>query len=159
MNVVYINPGHDTGGSGWAMKAAFDAEAPDWTARAICRTETYLHYPIDIVWKPRDRGRRMVDLPYRRRSLEEQYQAADVIHVRNHFGDYDRLAKLYGPKPVVVHYHGSRFRGDPNRHIREQRKRGAIGIVSTLDLWLLAPDDLTWLPAPYNLDELASLRP
>lgn len=143
MNVLIIAWAWDTGGQGGRIAQAF-AEEQGWNVRSMAKSNAYMAYPVD--------------LPYRRRSLEEQYQACDVIHVRNHFGDYDRLAKLYGPKPVVIHYHGSKFRGDPNRHIVEQRKRGAIGVVSTLDLWLLAPDDLEWLPAPYNLDQLASLR-
>ena len=98
------------------------------------------------------------DLPYRRELAEEQYQAADVVHVRNHFEEYDRLAAKFGPKPVVLHLHGTRYRGNPNATLREMRKRGAVGIVSTLDLWLLAPDDTVWLGAPYNVDELAALR-
>lgn len=143
MNVLVISWAWDTGGQGHRIAAAF-ADDPDWNVRSMAQSSAYMAYPVD--------------LPYRRRSLEEQYQAADVIHVRNHFGDYDRLAKLYGPKPVVIHYHGSRFRANPNRHIAEQRKRNAIGVVSTLDLWLLAPEDTVWLPSPYNVDELQELR-
>lgn len=143
MNVLVVSWAWDTGGQGHRIAQAF-AEEPDWNVRSMAQSRAYMAYPVD--------------LPYRRPSLEDQYQAADVIHVRNHFGDYDRLAKLYGPKPVVIHYHGSRFRANPNRHIVEQRKRGAIGVVSTLDLWLLAPDELEWLPAPYDVDALASLK-
>lgn len=99
-----------------------------------------------------------VDLPYRRPSLEEQYQACDVIHVRNHFADYDTLAAKFGPKPVVYHAHGTKYRSDPNRWIREARKRNAIVLVSTLDLWLLNPTESTWLPAPYDVDALRAMR-
>lgn len=143
MNVLIVAWAWDTGGQGGRIAQAF-ADEPDWNVRSMAKSNAYMAYPMD--------------LPYRRRALEEQYQACDVIHVRNHFGDYDRLAAKYGAKPVVIHYHGSRFRADPNRHIVEQRKRGAIGVVSTLDLWLLAPDDLEWLPAPYNVDGLRSMR-
>jgi hypothetical protein len=143
VNVLVISWAWDTGGQGSRIAEAFVDER-DWNVRSMAHSNAYMAYPVD--------------LPYRRRSLEEQYQAADVIHVRNHFGDYDRLAKKYGAKPVVIHYHGSRFRANPNRHIVEQRKRGAIGVVSTLDLFLLAPDDLQWLPAPYDVDQLQRLR-
>jgi hypothetical protein len=143
VNVLVISWAWDTGGQGSRIAEAF-VDEPDWNVRSMAHKDAYMHYPVD--------------LPYRRRSLDEQYQLADVIHVRNHFGEYDRLMKAYGPKPVVIHYHGSRFRANPNRHIVEQRKRGAIGVVSTLDLFLLAPDDLQWLPAPYDVDELQRLR-
>jgi hypothetical protein len=143
VNVLIVSSAWDTGGQGVRIAEAF-AEEPDWNVRSMAKADSYMNYPVD--------------LPYRRRALEEQYQACDVIHVRNKFDEYDRLAAKYGPKPVVIHYHGSRFRADPNRHIVEQRKRAAVGIVSTLDLWLLAPDDLEWLPAPYSVDQLQSLR-
>src|SRR6185369_16504535 len=42
--------------------------------------------------------------------------------------------------------------------LAEQRRRRAIGLAATLDLYLMAPDDLTWAPALYDLDWLASLR-
>ena len=109
----------------------------------MAKARTYLAYPVD--------------LPFRRQSLEKQYQRADVIHVRNDFGYYDQLAAKFGPKPDVIHYHGTAFRSDPSRLIREQRARGAIGLVSTLDLYLLAPDDLEWLAAPYDVDWLAGM--
>jgi hypothetical protein len=133
----------DTGGQGIRIVEAFRKHSPDWDVRSMAKTASYMNYGVD--------------LPFRKRVLEDLYPKCDVIHVRNSFEEYDRLAKLFGPKPVVIHYHGSRFRGDPERHIAQQRERGAIGIVSTLDLYLLAPDDLEWLPAPYSVDWLASM--
>ncbi len=141
MKVLLIGD-FDTGGQGVRIVKAFQDD-PDWEVRSMAKTASYMAYGTD--------------LPYRRRVMEEMYPECDVIHVRNHFADYDRLAKMFGPKPVVIHYHGTRFRGDPHRHLAQQRERNAIGIVSTLDLWLLAPDELTWMPAPYEVDWLASL--
>lgn len=109
----------------------------------MSKDRTYLDYPVD--------------LPYRRSSLEEHYQRADVIHARNRFDDYDRLAAKFGPKPVVLHVHGTLFRSDPNRFVRQARERHAPLIVSTLDLWTLAHES-EWLPAPYDLDALMELR-
>ena len=131
----------DTGGQGIRIKRAFDKHS-DWEVRSMA-PGTWINYPAD--------------LPWRKRTAEELYQVSDVIHVRNDFRLYDRLAEKYGPKPVVIHYHGSKFRGDPHRFLREQRARGAIGIVSTLDLYLIAPDELEWLPAAYDVDWLAAL--
>lgn len=140
MNVVAVSSSVDIGGQGWRIAEAFRNVA-DWTVRAMSKASSYIAYPVD--------------LPYRKSHLEELYQACDVFHARINFNDYDRLAKKFGPKPVVIHYHGSAFRGDPHRYLRLQRERGAIGIVSTLDLWLIAPDELEWLPAPYDVDAFA----
>lgn len=142
MKVLIVASANDTAGQGIRIKQAFD-KLTDWTVRTMAKVPTYMGYPID--------------LPYRKVSLEEQYQACDVIHVRNRFDTYDQLAAKFGPKPVVIHYHGTLFRGNPEHFLAQQRERKAVGIVSTLDLWLLAPDELEWLPAVYDIDWLASL--
>lgn len=98
------------------------------------------------------------DLPFRRGELDELYQACDVFHARLNFGLYDQLAAKHGPKPVVLHCHGSAYRSDPNRLIREAIERGATILCSTLDLYLLAPDISVWCPAPYDVDELMEIR-
>lgn len=139
-----VSPSYDIGGQGARLKQAFDHHGGDWGLRSMVKDHSYLAYPTD--------------LPFRRPHLEELYQACDVFHARLDFGLYDQLAAKFGPKPVVIHHHGSKFRANPNRFIREQRQRGAIGIVSTLDLWLLAPNDLIWLPAPYDVNWLAGFR-
>ena len=144
LRVLLLSSTFDTGGQGWRITEAFRRVAPDWIVRSMAKIATYIAYPVD--------------LPFRRAHLDELYQQADVIHCRNDFREYDRCAEKYGPKPVLIHYHGSKFRADPNRHIAVQRAHNAIGLVSTLDLWLLAPDDLEWLPAPYHVDWLESLR-
>ncbi len=142
MNVLLLIGTFDIGGQGIRIKRAFD-RIPGWTVHTVS-VPSYHAYPTD--------------LPLRMKQLEELYQASDVIHVRVDFSPYDRLAARHGPKPVVIHHHGSRFRADPHRFIREQRERGAVGIVSTLDLWLLAPNDTVWLGAPYDVDALAAMR-
>ncbi len=134
----------DIGGQGARAVAAFHKHGAAWTLRSMVKERQYMAYAVD--------------LPYRRPSLDEQYQACDVIHVRNHFTDYDMLAAKFGLKPVVIHYHGTKFRSNPQHYLRQQRERGAIGIVSTLDLYLLAPDHLEWLPAPYDVDALGAMR-
>ena len=133
MKVFIVSDVQDTGGQGVRIKEALEREG--WQVRSMA-PPTWINYPAD--------------LPFRKKSAEEMYQWCDVIHVRNSFTLYDQLAEKYGPKPVVVSYHGTKFRGNPNYYLREQSRRGAIGMASTLDLWLLSPDDLEWLPAPYD---------
>lgn len=141
---VLIVGDFDTGGQGIRIVEAFRKHSPDWDVRSMARAAQYMNYGTD--------------LPYRKRVLDEKYPQCDVIHVRNHFGEYDQLAKKHGPKPVLIHYHGTRFRGNPDAHLAQQRERGAIGVVSTLDLWLLAPEELEWLPSPFDVDWLATWR-
>lgn len=134
----------DTGGQGIRIVEAFRKHSPDWDVRSMAQTAMYMAYGTD--------------LPYRKRVMDEMYPECDVIHVRNHFEDYDRLAAKFGPKPVLIHYHGSKFRGNPAFYLRQQRERKAVGVTSTLDLWLLAPDELEWLPSPFDVDALMEIR-
>lgn len=143
MNVLVVAGSFDIGGQGYRIAEAFQ-KCSDWNLRAMSKVAGYLSYPTD--------------LPFRKQRLEELYQECDVFHARVNFKLYDQLAAKFGPKPVIIHYHGSAFRADPHRYLRDQRARNAIGIVSTLDLWLLAPDELTWLPAPYDVDWLEATK-
>lgn len=142
MKVLIVASANDTAGQGIRIKQAFD-KLTDWEVRTTAKVDTYMHYPTDV--------------PYRRAMLDQLYQECDVIHVRNRFDEYDRLAEKFGPKPVVIHYHGTLFRGNSELFLAQQRKRGAVGIVSTLDLWLLAPGELEWLPAPYDVAALEAM--
>jgi len=144
MNVILISSTFDIGGQGHRIVQAFRHLAPDWVVRSLVKVQSYLGYPID--------------LPFRRATLEEQYQAADVIHVRNDFAYYDQMAAKFGPKPVLIHHQGTAYRSDPNRHIRERIAHNAIGLVSTLDLWLLDPEGTEWLPAPIDVNAMQELR-
>lgn len=143
MNVLMVSASFDVGGQGVRWVEAFRRFAPDWLLRSMVKVTSYLAYPVD--------------LPFRRKELERLYLECDVFHARLDFAQYDQMAAKFGPKPVIIHHHGTKFRGNPNRFLREQRQRNAIGVVSTLDLWLLAPDELIWLPAPYDVDALATM--
>lgn len=144
MFALWIASGPDTGGQGSRAVKAFQRYGDGWEVRSVAKDRQYMAYEVD--------------LPFRRDSLEELYQKADVIHVRNRFDEYDRLAAKCGRKPVVIHYHGSLFRSDPHKFLRHQRERNAIGVVSTLDLYLISPEELEWLPSPFDVDELAAIR-
>jgi hypothetical protein len=136
-----LNASHvaDTGGNGIRTARAFD-KLSDWTYRSTCRTTNYLAYPRDLPWD---------------QALEE-WRAADVVHVRDGF-QAEQLLRAPG-RPTVIHQHGTQFRRKARELLREQRRRRAIGLAATLDLYLMAPDDLTWAPALYDLRWLASLR-
>jgi hypothetical protein len=142
VKVLIAAGANDTGGQGWRIVQAF--RDTGWEVRSMAKVPTYMNYPVD--------------LPFRKRLLEELYEWCDVMHVRNRFDLYDKLASKFGRKPVVIHFHGSLLRGNPEYWVKEVQKRGATALVSTLDLWLLAPDLFTWLPAPYDVDELEELR-
>ena len=143
MNILILSGAADTAGQGFRIVQAFRKHAPDWNVRSMAKDRQFMAYEQD--------------LPFRRKQLEELYQACDVIHVRNRFDLYDQLAAKYGPKPIVLHVHGTLYRGDPNRFIREARDRGAVVACSTLDLWLLNPTESVWMPAPYDVDALEAM--
>jgi hypothetical protein len=140
MMALLLTSGPDIGGQGIRMVEAFHDD-PEWEVRSMAQQMQYMAYGVD--------------LPYRKALAAEMYQKADVIHVRLRFDIYDQLAAKFGPKPVVIHHHGSLYRADPARHIREAKKRNAIVLVSTLDLWLLYPEESVWLPSPFDVDALS----
>lgn len=148
MRVVFINPGHDTAGAGYAFKAAFDAVTTDWEARAICRTQTYLDYPTDIVWDARFNNRRT------RRLVDETVAAADVVHAMNSprpLGWFD----FRPDQVIVVHHLGSNFRREPEATSAVCREYGAVEVTDSIDLLF---DHVGWLPVPADLGVLSELR-
>jgi hypothetical protein len=139
--VRVLNIGNtDLGGDGIRTKWAFDRHAPGWRYDVAMRNRNYIDYPADR--------------PFAEAS--GLAQDADVIHARNSF----RSARMAGGlgKPLVIHHHGTRLRNRPADVLAEQRAHRAVGLAATLDLCQLAPEELEWLPAPYDLDFLASLR-
>ena len=142
MKIASIHSGQDTGGQAWRITQAFRRHT-DWDYRSMCQRATYINYPVD--------------LPWRRKAAVELADAADVLHWHNGYGTA-RVLKMEH-KPALVHHHGTMYRGDPHRFNAEHHKYGGIGLVSTLDLYLLGDGGVEWLPAPYNVDELQAMRP
>lgn len=137
-----LNASHvaDTGGNGIRTARAFARHLPAWSYRSTARTGNWLAYPADLPWA----------------DALEAWRAADVVHVRDGF---QAEALLGAPRrPTVIHQHGTQFRLHRDRLLREQRARGATGLAATLDLYLMAPDDLSWMPALYELGELEAIR-
>jgi hypothetical protein len=142
MDVLNLALGPDTGGQGIRMKHAFDRYAPGWSFRSMVSTPNYMHYPIDVRYRPR--------------VARKLYEEADVIHLRNRLDGHRMFDDGQG-KPTVLHHHGTHFRTHHESLAYEARRIGAVQIVSTVDLELLEPDT-TWVPAPFDLAELRRIR-
>ena len=130
----------DIGGQSIRTKRAFDRHAPGWVCHSVVRNRNYIDYPTD---------RPFHEAPALARR-------ADVVHAHNSFKAARQAGALN--KPLVITHHGTRYRRDPAGILGEQRAAKALGLVSTLDLWLLAPDETEWSPAPYDLGWLAGMR-
>jgi hypothetical protein len=143
VNTVFILPfGADTGGVNHQIVDAFRTE-PGWLVRAMISGRNYIEYPSDLIFDYR--------------MLGEWWRAADVIHLSHEFYRLRKVERLKLPaRPKVMHYHGTGYRERAEDLIRHQRANRAIGLVATLDLWLLNPDETEWLPCPYNLNALQS---
>lgn len=141
MRVLNLSLGQDTGGQQGRTAEAFATYAPDWHYDSVARVRTF--YPIGA-WHPHT-------------IRNDLWPKADVVHLHNSTAALTRFER-HGRKPAVVHYHGSAYRTEPLGKLARQRQAGALGIVSTLDLQLIAPDDTEWLPAPYELPDFAGYR-
>lgn len=134
MNILNYCAGYDTGGYSIRLKRAFDVHSAHTYRSCIGRPVSYIRYPTDA--KPRE--------------YAALARWADLIHVSHQ--------PVPVNKPQVVQYHGTKFRNNPDRFLALQADAGAEAVCSTLDLWLVAPDRLTWLPSPYDLGHLARYR-
>lgn len=144
IRVLNLSAGGDTGGQGIRTKRAFDRHSA-FPYRSVVAS-VRLGYPTDL----------LVGRNIDRRGVEGLWEKADVIHVRTHLRPWSRLHRAR-PRPVVLHHHGTMFRADPIELDRQADAIGAVQIVSTIDLLGLARN-LVWLPAPYDLAELAAIR-
>lgn len=141
MKVAILAAGADTGGQGIRIKRAFDRHAPGWEVRAMRASRNYLEFPTD--------------LEYSASGALELYAWADVVHIHNSLAAYERLDHGRGT-PTILHHHGTRFRTDPGPLAAAARRYGVVQVVATLDLAF--EPDLTWLPAPHDLDAYAEIR-
>ena len=139
MNILNCSHLADTGGNGWRTAQAF-RKLTGWTYHFAAKHRNYLAYPTDLRWDEAIRW----------------WRRADVVHLRDGFQAQDILGAP--DRPTVIHHHGTQFRLHRDALLREQSRRGAIGLAATLDLYLMAPSDVEWMPALYDLDWLASQR-
>lgn len=141
MNVLLLNMGADTGGVLIAIVRAF-RDVPDWYVRSTVVSTNYIGYEPDLPW----------DL----KLIRQHWLDADVVHLHHNLRapQYLRLPR----RPYIVEYHGTGFREQPALFLKEQRRLRALGVVSTLDLYLLAPHELEWLPVPVNVGRMRAMR-
>jgi hypothetical protein len=136
VNILSLPLGADTGGVTAAIGRAFEGQ-DGWEFRSIISTLNYLDYSADLRWS--------------RETVEHYWRWADVIHLHHNLAALSLLRRKsirVPPRSLVVEYHGTGFREAPERHLNELRRHGALGLVSTLDLWLISPRELEWLPCP-----------
>ena len=139
--VAIISPGQDTAGIGARSREALVTHVPGIDVVAVRSSDNYLRFPFHHNW---DWG------------LVERLAAdADLIHLHNHV--IDRLLPYIRRTPSVWHHHGTIFREEPERHLREAAALDMVTCVSTLDLTVYDPS-IRWLPSPINVDWMASLR-
>lgn len=139
MKIFSYSPFDDVGAFGYRMASAFDQHGPaGWEYRAVRGAPSYLQFPAHDEWNWDD--------------IVRWWNTADVVHVHDHIPTVGRR------RPMVVTFHGTGFREAPAAHLMMAAAAGARPLVSTLDLFLLAPDDVTWCPQIDDLDALAAHR-
>lgn len=139
MKLFSYSPYDDTGGLGWCLADAWHQQRPQDEYRQVCGAPSYLNYPQHDAWNWD--------------SIQRWWRDADAVHVHDGFHNIPKTRSN-----MVVTWHGTGFRESSTELLKDQRRFGATGMVSTLDLWLLAPDEVTWEPAPHDLDYYAQLR-
>lgn len=141
--------GLDSGGVGYAMKAAMDSYADGWECRAVRRNTTYLDYPSDITWPRTDLGR------YRSK-VQRLFDVADIVQVQQ-VPKVLKSLRGWDRKPFVVLELGTYFRNDPVGVTRDTERMGGRVVVNSLELLSLAPraDLLLW---PIDVDLMARMR-
>jgi len=144
MKVLSLPMGADTGGVTASNMRAFDGEE-GWEYRAIISTLNFISYDRDMAWTAD--------------AVTTFWQWADVIHLHHSMVAVERLRHGWKGfrlphRPYVVEFHGTGFRENPSPYLAEMRRHRALGIVSTLDLYLLAPTAVQWIPCPVNVSAM-----
>lgn len=148
LNVLVLNMGADTGGVLRSISQAFRSQA-GWSVRSMVSKINYIGYPVDVPWTIEN--------------VREAWLEAEVVHLHHDFraaqwitGGY--TGRRLPDRPYVIHHHGTGFRESPDPHLAELMGYGAVGVVATLDLWLIAPELLEWLPCPIDVDAMQAMR-
>jgi len=143
MRVFIISQGQDTGGQGQRSAAAFK-KYTDWDVRAMCAAETYIQFPVDMLWNLK--------------VARKMYDRADVVEHQNWLYGYAMYETHQPGKPTVVRHHGTPLRGTADAANREAASVGATQIVATVDLLDDCPTAI-WTPGYYDLDEISRNYP
>lgn len=140
-----FSKGQDTNGNGMRIHQGFERLAPRWKVDLVALKQSWIRYPEQFGGGHGDRKRMAAKLA----------RDADIVHFFNSITGWHELGAV--GKPVIVHHHGTGFRRDHVNIAKGANAIGAVQVASTLDLVILEPG-VHWLPAIYNLDELAALR-
>ena len=121
----------DNGGGAWFVKDALDRHT-DYECRAVRMYQSKLRYPYDI-------------LAPTQAEIGELYRWADLVHVHDDAGGLIVNQWFKNQKPVVVTYHGSRYRQHWQQYNEKCKERGWKVTCSTIDLTWRGAE---WLPTP-----------
>lgn len=136
---------YDPAAVGGRYKAAAD-KIGTLEIRSAHRSEAYFNFPwTDIRWDHRTFS-----------EVRQLARMADVIHLNNSHMAARRL--MVTNKPFLLHHHGTLFRNKPGPLLEWAYRNNAVQAVSTVDLMKIAPDELTWLPTAYDMDDLWARR-
>lgn len=145
MRALIVSAAVDPNGEAMRYKAASERHGGAAIRAVTGSSHTFKRMPVDIYYAGNGGA------------IARLWADADVIHLNNRFTPHERFDEGQG-KPTVLHHHGALFRVDPEASLTLARRRGWLTAASTLDLAEIAPDVVTWLPTPFDLNELAALR-
>ena len=144
MRVFGLTTGADTAGINVGIKRAFDKYAPDWHVDSMVASLNYIDYPVDV--------------RYNRETLQELYDAADVVHLHNTLHAHHWYDGGQG-KPTVLMHHGL-HNGSETPYpvmVKDAYQIGAVQVCSTLDMALYEPV-VKWLPPPVDIGRMRDIR-
>lgn len=142
IRVLSTNAGPDTAGVSYAIADAFRRHpVGDVLVRSAIRRHCWTAYPADLDWA----------------DAAAHWRLSDVAHFHTTVRAHTILGGEW--RPFVLHHHGTRFRRHAARFnaFTADPPAPCRAVVSTLDLLDYGPD-LTWVPAPCDLDLVAPLR-
>ena len=144
MKILNLSLGQDTGGQQMRLQDAWKKLHPQDEYISVTSTKTF--YRID----------NRMHMP----KLEKEWWPwAELLHVNNDLRYIERFRRLQrGKRPMIIHHHGTMFRTRPDYHLKALKEYRATAIVSTVDLWAIAPEQTTWIPQAYELSELQAYR-
>jgi len=144
VRILNLSLGQDTGGQQGRLQDAWPKHFPEDEYLSLTSTKTF--YPI----------KHRLNLS---ELMREHWPWSEVLHLNNDLRYLDRFRRLQpSDKALVIHHHGTMFRTRLDYHLEALERFRATAIMSTVDLWALAPEQTTWQPQTYELEELQSYR-
>lgn len=135
--VLSVHFGADTAGIGYGLAQAFKNH-PTITLDSTVRRINYINYPTHTPWD----------------QTQSLWNNANVAHLHNSAKAWHRLG---ADKPFVLHHHGTQYRNHHELYNTFINEHNAQAVIATLDLHDYG-DNLTWIPQPHQLEQLATYR-